>query len=622
MPSDRARVDVSFDLEGSAQRVEIDPQFQLYRRLSPFEIPPSLSKAFGAKKVLIVMSAESASIHAGLAKAWSRDGVETVIDSQLDTLPADRAVWVFGAGNKFAPAVAEALKANGASLDATGLRTANARYAAAGRSLVVGVRHPHNPESVVIYVSASSEAAANALARKLPHYGKYSWLVFAGDEATNEATGEWPIGDTPLVRNLTPQGRPIKLAPRKALAEVRPQFDIERMKADVDWLASPEREGRGAGSRGLDAAANYIADRFERLGLVPLTPGARGDDRYFQHFSMTGETGEPVPARNVIGVLPGTNPALTGQALIVSAHYDHLGFGWPNARAGTKGQLHPGADDNASGVAVMLELARLMANARPERSVVFAAFAGEEAGLLGSRHYVRAARTPGAPFPLSGHIATLNLDTVGRLAEGKVTIFGTGSAREWPFIFMGASAVTGVPTQAIAQAISGSDDRAFVEAGVPAVQLFASTASDYHRPSDTADKIDYAGMAKVASILKEAADYLAARPEPLNSSGNASATQSRGPAAPSTSRRAATGIVPDMTYQGEGVRVGSVQPGSGAENAGLKPGDRLLVLGGVKTSNLRALADALRDLQPGQTVKVEFTRDAAILSSTLLLGER
>ena len=114
-------------------------------------------------------------------------------------------------------------------------------------------------------------------------------------------------------------------------------------------------------------------------------------------FTMTGETGQPLPAKNVIAVLPGANPAFNGQALIVSAHYDHLGFGWPDARAGAKGQLHPGADDNASGVAVMLELARLMANARPERSVIFAAFAGEEAGLLGSRHYVRAAGHPAPP---------------------------------------------------------------------------------------------------------------------------------------------------------------------------------------------------------------------------------
>jgi Peptidase family M28/Peptidase family M1 domain/PDZ domain len=622
MPADKARVEASFDLKGPARRIEIDPQFQLYRRLSPFEIPPSLSKAFGAKKVLIVLSAQSASRYVGLAKAWTRDGVEIVTDSEISAIPSDRAVWLFGAGNKFAPVVADALKSYGASFDAAGLRTSSTAYDTAGRSLVAVARHPANPDSVVIALTASSEAAADALARKLPHYGKYSWLVFAGDDATNEATGEWPVGDTPLARNLTPQAQPIKLTPRQALAEIKPLFDTARMKGDIEWLAAPEREGRGAGSRGLDAAARYVAERFERFGLVPLSSSGQGDDRYFQPFTMTGENGSPLPTKNVVGVLPGTNSALNGQALVISAHYDHLGFGWPDARGGAKGQLHPGADDNASGVAVLLEIARLMANARPERSVIFAAFAAEEAGLQGARHYVRAAQAPGAAYPLSGTIANLNLDMVGRLADGKVTVFGTGSARELPFIFMGAGAVTGVPVQSVAQEINASDHTAFVEAGVPAVHVFASQASDYHRPSDTPDKIDEAGLGRVAAVLKEAVDYLAVRPEPLTFTGSVAAAQPPAGRAPSAPRRVATGIVPDMTYQGDGVRVSSVQPGSGAEQAGLKMGDRLLVLGGTKTPNLRALADALRDLQPGQTVEVEFAREVAMLRATLRLGER
>jgi hypothetical protein len=622
MRSDKRIAETSFDVAGTPQRVEIDPQFQLYRRLSPFEIPPSLSKAFGAKNVLIVVNAERAALYAGLVQAWKRDGVEVVKDTEIDSLPADKAVWILGAGNRFASAIAEALAPYGASLDAGGLRTGNAFYPHEGRSLVAAVRHPQNPNAVMIYVSAPSEVAANALARKLPHYGKYSWLVFAGDEATNEATGEWPVGDTPLARNLTANAGPIKIAPRKALAEVKPAFDVGRMRADVEWLASPEREGRGPGSRGLDAAANYIAERFERLGLSPLMPGAQGGDRYFQPFTITGENGETLPARNVIGVLPGAKPDFSGQALVVSAHYDHLGFGWPDARAGARGRLHPGADDNASGVAVMLELARLMANTRPDRTIIFAAFAGEEEGMLGSRYYVNAAQAPGAAFPLSGHIADVNLDTVGRLENGKVAILDAASAREWPFIFLGAGAVTGVPVQTVMQDLDASDDRSFVAAGVPAVQLFASIATDYHRPTDTPDKIDYAGMGKIAAVLKEAVDYLAARGEPLTFLGAGAAAQPRGPAAPAAPRRAATGIVPDMTDQGEGVRVGSVQPGSGAEKAGLKPGDRLLALGGVKTANLRALADALRDLQPGQSVEVEFAREAAILRRPLELGER
>jgi aminopeptidase N len=622
MPADKVRLEASFDLKGSARRVEIDPQFQLYRRLSPLEIPPSLSKAFGAKKVLIVLSAQSAARYAGLAKSWTRDGVETVTDSEINALPSDRAVWLFGEGNKFAPVVADALKPYGASLDPSGLRTSSTAYDAAGRSLVAVARHPSNPDSVVIALSASSETAADALARKLPHYGKYSWLVFAGDDATNEASGEWPVGDTPLARNLTAQAQPIKLTPRRALAEIKPLFDTARMKADIDWLAAPEREGRGAGSGGLNAAARYIAERFGQLGLAPLTASAQGDDRYFQPFTMKGENDAPAPTKNVIAVLPGTNPALNGQALVISAHYDHLGFGWPDARASTKGQLHPGADDNASGVAVMLEIARLMANARPERSVIFAAFAAEEAGLQGARHYVRMAQAPGAAYPLSGVIADLNLDMVGRLADGKVTVFGTSSARELPFIFMGAGAVTGVPVQSVAQEINASDHTAFVEAGVPAVQVFASQASDYHRPSDTSDKIDEPGLGKVAAVVKEAVDYLAVRPQPLTFTGSAQAAQQPAGPAPGAPRRVATGIVPDMTYQGEGVRVSSVQPGSGAEQAGLRTGDRLLVLGGTKTPNLRALADALRDLQPGQTVEVEFAREVAMLRAMLRLGER
>src|SRR5262249_37301397 len=194
----------------------------------------------------------------------------------------------FGADNKFAPVVADGLRPYGGSFDASGLRTSSTAYDAAGRSLVVVTRHPANPDSVVIALTASSEAAADALARKLPHYRKYSWWFLQRDDATSGATGGGRTGATPLARNLTTQAQPIKLTPRKALAEIKPAFDTSRMKADIEWLAAPEREGRGAGSRGLDAAARYIAERFERPGLLPPSSSAQGDDRYFQPFTMTG----------------------------------------------------------------------------------------------------------------------------------------------------------------------------------------------------------------------------------------------------------------------------------------------------------------------------------------------
>jgi hypothetical protein len=254
--------------------------------------------------------------------------------------------------------------------------------------------------------------------------------------------------------------------------------------------------------------------------------------------------------------------------------------------------------------------------------VVFAAFSGEEAGLLGARHYVQAARQGGASYPLAGHIADLNLDTVGRLEGGKVNILGAASAREWPFIFGGASAVTGVPSQVLTQALDSSDHTAFIEAGVPAVQLFASVASDYHRPSDTPDKIDHAGLVQVALLLKEALDYLATRPEPLAFAGGVAARPAAAAASTTGERRAATGLVPDMAAEGEGVRVASVLPGSGAEAAGLRAGDRLHAIAGRPTPGLRALAEVLRTLRPGQTVSIEYERGGARLTAQLLLGER
>jgi hypothetical protein len=219
-------------LQAAPLRVQVDPQFQVYRRLSPMETPPALSRAFGSARVMIVTPGADAGIYAGLVKAWRRDGVEVVADSALQTLPADRAVWVLGADNRHAATVGSGLLAHAASLDAGGaLGIAADRYQPAGRSLVATLRHPDNPAAVLVYLSAPSAAAATALARKLPHYGQYSWLVFAGDAADNEAKGSWAVRDTPLARELVAGAPPLQLPQRQALAELKPLFDARRPAA-------------------------------------------------------------------------------------------------------------------------------------------------------------------------------------------------------------------------------------------------------------------------------------------------------------------------------------------------------------------------------------------------------
>ena len=401
--------------------------------------------------------------------------------------------------------------------------------------------------------------------------------------------------------NLQHNGAPVALAvlPKRApLAEPPAAYSAERLMGHVNFLAAPEREGRGFGSAGLDASAEYIKQQFAAAGLQP-----GGDNgTYFQAFTAKGGTDNAERTlRNVIAVLPGSNPQFKGEAALLTAHYDHLGFGWPGVRSDAVGKLHPGADDNASGVAVLLEVAKqLAAGPPPPRAIVIIAFSGEEAGLLGSRYFVQH-----PTVPMAGIFGDINMDTVGRLGEHPVSVLASESAREWPFVFSGITAVTGVQTRNIPGATESSDQLAFIEAGVPGVQLFTSATLDYHRPTDTPDKIDGPGMARVATVATEAISYLASTDKRLTATGQAAV----GAGAPrGEGRRVSLGAIPDFAFQGSGLRFDGVVPGSPAEKAGLLAGDILTSLGGDEVRDLGSFNVVLKKHQPGDRVKLTWLR--------------
>ena len=584
--------------------LQVDPAFDVFRLLDPREVPPSVGQIFGQPTVLAVLpSAASPAEVAGyraLVEGWRSEAHQPEIrtDAEVTALPKDRAVWILGRGNRLAPR----LFASGAdfAVDASRLVVARESMPTAGHSLVLVRRHPENPEQAVGWIAVDGTAALPGLGRKLPHYGKYSWLGFAGDEPTNVLKGQWTPTDSPLRVDLRPAGeRLAALAPpllpaRKALAELPPVFSQKALMEHVGWLSAPEREGRGAGTRGLEAAAEYIAAAFKSAGLQPGGDGGT----YFQAFvSPPAAGGAPIALRNVIGVLPGTRTEWAGQAALVSAHYDHLG------------DLHPGADDNASGVAVLLELARVLASGeRPQRTIAFVAFSGEEAGRLGSLHYVAH-----PVFPLEKTIGVVNVDTVGRLFDKPVSVIAVGTADEWPHIFRGAGFVTGIEPRLIAEALASSDQQSFIERGVPAVQVFTGAHLDYHRPSDTADKLDPAGLVKVTSFVREAVAYLGERAQPLTNTTSVARTAISPNSivragAPAGGRRVSFGTLPDFAYPGPGVKVAGVTPGSPAEKAGVREADVLLTIDGQPVDNLQGFATILRGLDPGQTVKVTLLR--------------
>ena len=612
----------SIPVEGKIIRVEVDPEFNVFRRLHWAEIPPSLGNAFGADKIMVILPTQTSNAlkarYQKMADLWSgRENFTIFKDTDIEALPTDGAVWVFGQNNKFYNHIAKAVSDYDADISDTSVRFGDKTLSTSDNSTIIVVRNPNNPSAAIVGLTAHSDAAIAGLARKLPHYGKYSYLAFSGDEPTNSAKGQWPAVGSPLVAILDKTASSTaSLTPRPALAELKPVFDGKRMMATIEELTDKSYEGRGVGTKGLDKAAQYIADQFKAAGVKP--GGDKGS--YFQAFEGNGPKGTPVSVKNIVGIIPGTNPKFDGQSVILSAHYDHLGHGWPGVRDAFKGQIHPGADDNGSGVAVLLELAHSLAKSAPERTIVLLAPTAEEAGLLGARHYVKAA----TDYPADKMFANVNLDTVGRANE-KIMVFSTDSAREWPFIFMGTTATTGIQTDLVKQAVNASDHTAFLEVNVPAIHIFGAPSGDYHRPSDTVEKIKLESLMRVAALSKEVVEYLASRPEPMTNQiklADPDAPKILPPARPKSGRKVSTGSMPDFAYEGVGVKVSQVAPGSAGAKAGLQAGDVIKTFGGEDVNDLRAYTTELGKYSPGDEVEVVVDRGGESVTLKLVLAKR
>jgi hypothetical protein len=535
------------------------------------------------------------------------------MDKDISKLPETQTAWIFGYENIFTTVVNNQLSTYNSSFTTDSI-IFDGKKINKKNDVILTIPNSNDANCQNIFIATSNPKAIPGLVRKLPHYGKYSYLAFNGDEPTNIAKGQWPVLNSPLVKIFNPKASQISLIEeRKALAEFKPLFSGSRMMKSIEFLASEELKGRGLGTPELDKASEYIADNFKKAGLKPLA------DSYFQDFKHNFKDKGELKVVNVIGIIEGTDENLKDNPIVISAHYDHLGLGWPDVHNGDKGKIHYGADDNASGVAILLELAKTMGKSvKSKRTIVFLACSGEEAGLIGSRYFVAHSKDY-----FKGQIfADVNIDTDGSLFDKKLMVLNANTAREWKFIFMGTDYTTGVKTEVIEKELDASDQFAFIEKGIPAVQLFTGATANYHRPSDTYDKIDAKGMVKVATVAKEVAVYLADRENPMPYTGanhKAAATTS---STPKTSRRVSTGTVPDFAFQGEGVKVGSVVPNSAGEKAGLKAGDIIIMLDNDKTPNLKIYSDLLKKHQPGDIVKLTILRDKNEKVISLKLGER
>lgn len=321
---------------------------------------------------------------------------------------------------------------------------------------------------------------------------------------------------------------------------------------------------------------------------------------------------------NVIGILPGNGGDLSGQAIVVGAHYDHLGLGEQSSVApNPEGKIHHGADDNASGASGLLELARGLSRqgVKLDRLIVFAAFAGEEAGLLGSTFY-----TNHPAVPLDRTIAMINLDMIGRVTNNKVYVGGTGTSPGFRSLVEEANRSVGFELKDFASGYGASDHMSFTVREIPVLFFFSGLHSDYHRPSDTWEKIDAEDGAKIVQLVANIVEELdaatekpqfvrVAEPAPHGVGG----AGGYGPY---------FGSVPDFGEIENGVRFADVRDGSPAGKAGFKGGDTLIEFGDKKIENLYDFTYALRAHKPGDKVQVTVLRDGARVTREVTLEER
>jgi acetylornithine deacetylase/succinyl-diaminopimelate desuccinylase-like protein len=367
---------------------------------------------------------------------------------------------------------------------------------------------------------------------------------------------------------------------------------------------------RGSLGRGLKEIQQGIDES--------LTPASGPLDGW----RIRGETAierQETQARNVLAILRGRGaeavagrPAIrAAETVVLGAHYDHIGFGGPDSAAPGVKAVHHGADDNASGTALLIEVARRLAAAGPlPRTVLFVAFSGEERGLLGSGHY-----TANAPLPLADTVAMVNLDMVGRLNGDKLIVQGadTGTGLDPLIDRLGAAGKFNIAKES--GGFGPSDHASFYARKIPVLHLFTGSHPDYHRPTDTAEKINYEGMERLATLVTDLVRELASVPERPGYLEVASKQLARG------GDRPFFGSIPEFGSSGKGYAISGVAKDSPADKGGLKGGDLIVRLGESAITGLDDFDSALRKHKGGDTVPVVVVRGGAEVRLEVVLGQ-
>jgi hypothetical protein len=383
------------------------------------------------------------------------------------------------------------------------------------------------------------------------------------------------------------------------------QVDEKRIRAHITYLAADSLEGRAPGTKGEQLAIQYIEKAFVEYRLKPL--GSKGFQQVFDytergHVHQKDGNGISRTGKNVLGFLD--NQA--EKTLVIGAHFDHLGHEdgrGSSLAADPKGQIHNGADDNASGVAGLLELARIYAGNKEKEKVnfLFMAFSAEEAGLIGSKYWLENPTLSLEKIP-----AMINMDMIGRLRDSSNSLIvgGVGTSPLW--IPMLEKLNPGFVLKYDTSGMGPSDHASFYLKDKPVLHFFSGTHSDYHKPSDDVEKINFAGEVKILEYIVKVANHIAGLKEiPF--------TKTKSSERKAAAFKVTLGIMADYAFGGPGVKVDGVSPGKAAEKAGILAGDKVMKLGEHDCADIYKYMEALGKFSKGEKTIAEIRRGDAVL---------
>ena len=381
------------------------------------------------------------------------------------------------------------------------------------------------------------------------------------------------------------------------------------MRQAVEYLASQELGGRYPATAGDTLASEFIAGKLRKLKFKPIVKEKKNKGYY---HDFTYGKNEKRTTHNIIAVLPGKDKRLRNEYIVVASHYDHLGMGGKGSgsrRPDTLG-VHPGADDNASGDAVVLELAKHFKKNRQPRSIIFAFFGAEEQGLVGSKFFLEwmkkeDGRRINLPANKDGIVAMVNLDMVGRMRDNAMSVSGTGTSSGFKAMVEELAEKDNLNVACIADGYGPSDHASFVAVEIPVLFLTTGGHMEYHTPADVPSTLNYDGMQQTLDFSKELIGRIASMPEAPDYINVPSSNKMS-----HAKFKVTLGLMPDVmgTSNVPGLRADIVVAGKPAHNAGIRSGDIIQEIDGKPLKDINEYMERLSELKAGTTIPVKVLR--------------